>query len=404
MNTIALRGFGRLAADGVVGVSRIAEALQSAIVERIPLPPIAPQAVSGIAGLVHRSVRGTARGIGYGLDRLLQVATPAGWHGEGDHNMRRLRAIANGVLGDHLHASGNPLAIPMRLSFDGRPLDIADEPLAALPTSSAPRILLILHGLCMAPHQWHRNGHDHGAALAAEHGWLPIHVEYNSGLHVSHNASELAVLLQQLFDAWPVPVERFAILAHSMGGLVARSALHQARAAGMNWVERLDDLVFLGTPHHGAPLERLGHGVDRLLGASPFSAPFAMLGTSRSAGIIDLRRGDLLETDWCDGHARARTPVPLPAGVRCRTVAAAIHEPASKRARHWIGDGLVPLSSALGDHPESEYALKLPRNSRLVVDDAGHFDLLDDPRVYERLREWLDPRSAPKRRRRKSKA
>ncbi len=400
MNTIALRGFGRLVADGVVGVSHIAEALQTAIVERIPLPPIAPQAVSGFAGLIHRTVRGTARGIGHGLDKLLQAATPARWHGDGDAGMRRLRAIVNGVLGDHLRASGNPLAIPMRLRFDGKPLEITHEQLAALPTATAPRILLIVHGLCMAPDQWQRNGHDHGAAIAEEFGWLPIHLEYNSGLHVSQNAREMSALLQQLFDAWPVEIERFAILAHSMGGLIARSALHQAQAAGMDWCNRLDDLVFLGTPHHGAPLERVGHGVDRLLGASPYSAPFAMLGTTRSAGIVDLRRGDLLESDWRDGHANPRTPIPLPAGVRCRAVAAALHEPASKRARHWIGDGLVPLSSALGEHPEPEHALNLPPSSQLVVDDAGHFDLLDDARVYQQLRVWLDPGIAPKRRRR----
>jgi hypothetical protein len=67
-----------------------------------------------------------------------------------------------------------------------------------------------------------------------------------------------------------------------MGGLVARSALHQAAAAGQDWPGRVQRLVCLGTPHHGAPLERAGHGVDLLLAASPYTAAFGRLRPSRA--------------------------------------------------------------------------------------------------------------------------
>jgi hypothetical protein len=178
-----------------------------------------------------------------------------------------------------------------------------------------------------------------------------------------------------------------------MGGLLARSACHQASALGHDWPRQLDDLVFLGTPHHGAPMERVGHAIDRLLQATPYSAPFAMLGGMRSAGITDLRRGDLLEADWAHARRHPRQSVPLPRGVRCRAVAAALHEPGSARAQHWIGDGLVPLTSALGEHGDPGQALAFARSSRMVVDGAGHFDLLDDARVRRRLLRWLGPDS-----------
>jgi hypothetical protein len=392
LKAIALRGFSRLAADGVTGVSHVVEAMQDAILERLPLPGrIAPRAVGGIAGLVHRSVRGIARGVGGGIDRLVERAAPIHWHGDGSASERQLRAIANGVLGDHLAASGNPLALPMRLWIDGVAVDRDPQALTTQLANAAPRLLLLAHGLCMSPSQWRRGDHDHGEAIALAHGYTPVYLEYNSGLRVAHNGRALATLLQQLADAWPVPLEGIAILGHSMGGLVARSAIHQATRAGLAWPRRLRDLVFLGTPHFGAPLERIGHGVDRLLLATPWSAPLAMLGRTRSAGITDLRHGALLDSHGPEGGDPAHDPVPLPRGVRCRTVAASLHEPRTARAQRWIGDGLVPLDSALGRHPDPVLALRFPRDSQLVVDDAGHFDLLADPRVHQQLLDWLEP-------------
>ena len=146
--------------------------------------------------------------------------------------------------------------------------------------------------------QWSRGGHDHGAALARDCGFTPVYLRYNSGQHVSINGHALAQQLQGLVDAWPVPLERCVLLGHSMGGLLARSALHYGTQAGLGWRSRVTDLVCLGTPHHGAPLERAGNWIDMLLGATPYAAPFARLGKLRSAGITDLRHGNLVDEDW----------------------------------------------------------------------------------------------------------
>jgi len=104
--------------------------------------------------------------------------------------------------------------------------------------------------------------------------------------------------MQMLLDAWPTPIERLAIVGHSMGGLVARSACHYATQAGHTLPGRLDDLVLLGTPHIGAPPERAGAWVDFLMEISPYSAPLARLGKVRSALIKDLRHGYVRDEDW----------------------------------------------------------------------------------------------------------
>jgi hypothetical protein len=179
-----------------------------------------------------------------------------------------------------------------------------------------------------------------------------------------------------------------------MGGLVARSAHHYGTAAGHAWTRRLRTLVFLGTPHHGAALERAGHGLHRLVEQTPFAAPLAALGRIRSAGITDLRHGNLVDEDW-DGRDRfrhghdTRRPVPLPDGVRCFALAASRGTSASDLRTRLLGDGLVPLASALGHHADARFALAFPDAHRSIAWRTGHFDLLANAAVYARLRDWL---------------
>lgn len=392
MNTLILRGLGQLAVDGVSGVSTIAERLHAVIAQRATLDFSAPQRrTRGITGLVYRSVRGVSSVVGGGVDLLLRSAAPAHWQGEGNAAERQLRAVLNGVLGDHLAATANPLALPMQLRHAGQPMPLVEESLAGILGSNGskeqPRIMLLIHGLCMGPDQWQREGIDHAAALASELGYLPLHLEYNSGLPIHCNGAALSALLEQLLDQLPQPPERIVIVAHSMGGLVARSACAQASAA-QRWPQLLREMVFLGTPHLGAPLEQAGSVVDRLLRISPYSAPFALLGTARSAGIQDLRRGQFLPPQPGEGSATAGAPE-LPRDLRCHAVAASLKQADSVAARHLLGDGLVPVRSALAEDGSADRALPLADSSKLVIENAGHFDLLGDARVYTRLRHWL---------------
>jgi hypothetical protein len=179
-----------------------------------------------------------------------------------------------------------------------------------------------------------------------------------------------------------------------MGGLVTRSACHYGQAGKHAWLAALNKLVFLGTPHQGAPLERGGRLVDSLLGFSPYATPFGRLGRARSAGITDLRYGNLRDADWQgrDRHAQQhddRQPTPLPANVETHVVAATRSATGAGLADSVIGDGLVPLASALGEHRDPAHALAIAGSHRYVATAANHWDLLSRRDVYERLEVWL---------------
>lgn len=343
---------------------------------------ISPAPTSHIAGFVYRCVRGVTRAVGGGIDAALgRLGSLLGKEDGSSRGREALVAALNGVVGDHLAATGNPLAIPMRLRRDG-----------GAPPSG--KLLVLAHGLCMNDLQWDRKGHNHGAALARDLGYTPVYLHYNSGLHVSTNGRAFAAQLEALVNDWPVPVEELAIVAHSMGGLVTRSACHYGKMAGDGWLRSLKKLVFLGTPHLGAALERGGNWVDVTLGISRYTAPFARLGKIRSAGITDLRHGSLLDEDWQgrDRFAHAgdrRRPVPLPEGVECSVIAATAGEKTRGIAGQVAADGLVPVDSALGRHADPERSLPIPESRRWVIHGIHHFDLLSEAAVYARMKEWL---------------
>lgn len=382
-----LRGYSRLAIEATVGVTSVVETMHHNIA-RVPgvLGTATEEPTRGITGLVYRSIRGVTRLVGGGIDTVLRLVPSPG--DQGDESSRSssaerdvVLAALNGVLGDHLAASGNPLAISMRLRREGQPTD---------------KVLLLAHGLCLNDRQWLRKGHDHGAALAADAGFTPVYLHYNTGLHVSTNGRALADRIEALVQDWPVPVEELVVLAHSMGGLVTRSACHYGQAAGHDWLRNLHKIVFLGTPHHGAPLERGGNWVDVLLGASPYTAALARVGKIRSAGITDLRHGNLLDEDWERRDRFARSPengpppaMPLPEGVQCYAVGAAIAKQPGALEVPLLGDGLVPLSSALGQHADPGRTLLFPESQRWIGYGMNHFDLLESREVYERIVQWL---------------
>ena len=221
---------------------------------------------------------------------------------------------------------------------------------------------------------------DHGETLAQALGATPVHLRYNTGLHIAQNGRELATQLERLVARWPVPIERISIVAHSMGGLVARSACHVGEVDAMRWRSRLRDLVFLGVPHQGAPLERAGSWIDQRLEALRFGAPFATLAQMRSAGITDLRHGQVND----NGGA-----LPLPADIACFSVAATLAARRGPLAERLVGDGLVPLRSALGRHDDPARDLGLHRHPHWISHRTGHIELLHRPEIGERILGWL---------------
>lgn len=378
--------------EATLGVVGIVEQLHGNISRLVPpLGTAQARPTTGITGLVYRTIRGVTRASGGAVDvllrpleALLREREQEGTSGSDE----RLAVVAalNGVIGDHLAATGNALAIPMTLQHGGHALQIERGALASAIPTARPRILLLAHGLCMHPGQWAREGQDPGAQLAAAHGSTLLHLHYNTGRHVGANGGELAQLLEKLAAAWPLPLEEIAIVGHSMGGLVARSAYHYAMARGNRWPSLLKKMVFLGTPHHGSPLERGGHIVDVVLGASPYTAAFARIGAQRSAGITDLRHGSILEEDA--EHVRP-AHVPLPHAVACYAVAGMLAEDSAHWKARLLGDGLVTVDSALGRHEDPGRSLAFDDDKQWTAKGVGHLGLLNDSAVMDQVARWL---------------
>lgn len=381
--------------DGIAGIVDLVEAMHYNIAG---VPPILAKPkldrTSGITRLVYQSIRGVIRIVGHTLDGLLAGLEPllgerSTWPGR-----EALLAALNGVLGDYLEASSNPLAIPMHLRRGGIALPSEGRALAAAIPGAGGRLVVLLHGLCMNDLQWKRRGHDHGAALARDLGYTPVYLHYNSGLHVSVNGRAFAGLLEDLMRIWPVPLTDLVLIGHSMGGLVAHSACHYGARARHQWLRHLDKLVFIGTPHHGAPLERGGNWVDILLSTNRYSAPLARLGKIRSAGITDLRFGSLVDEDWKNRDrfkrgGKLRVAVPLPKRVACYAIAGATGKKPGHVRDHLIGDGIVPLASALGRHTNHKLALTFDKSQQWVAHGTNHLELLSRPEVYTQLKRWL---------------
>ncbi len=410
-----LRGLTRLTTDAVAGLASLVEAMHA----RIASPPRVPflgngspatERTRGITGLVYRSIGGITHLVGGSVEALLGLLEPLLSRGAPNQPQpQRLEreavlAALNGVLGDHLAASQNPLAIEMRFFHAGLPVVMEKAALAAAMPTIGSKPLVLIHGLCMNHLQWARDGHDHGEALARALGYTPVYLHYNTGLNIATNGRLLGAQLQRLVEAWPVAIERLVLLGHSMGGLVARSALHhasqrpshessnpalRAQGGGLEWSSLVNDLVCLGSPHQGAPLERAGHGIDVVLGGAPYAAPLARLGKVRSAGIHDLRHGDILGQALEGEHQPLHGQPSLPSTMRAYAIAGSLGPSRQHLKTQLLGDGLVPVKSALGHHADAARRVPFDTECQAVIDDTGHLELLSSAAVYGLLKRWL---------------
>lgn len=401
-----LRGYGQLVADATLGVTGMVEAMHHTIL-RLPSPfgTSGKRSATGVhhavykvlqrsSGAVYGAIRQITRRAGGGVDTVLSHLQPLLSEQNSSPAREATLAIVNGVFGDHMQAHGNPLLITMSFRLNGRVLDLSKDSLSGAIAAPSGKVLVLLHGHCMNDLQWCRNGHNHGEALAAAHGFTPIYLRYNSGLHISQNGRALSELLEQLLGNWPVPVHELCIVGFSMGGLLARSAFHYAKISKHRWPQHVHKLFFVGTPHHGSMLEQAGNMVDKALEISPYSTALSRLGKIRSAGTTDLRHGNVVDEDWV-GHSRfthfsdQRTISPLPANVSCYAIAAMIGSEHGEVSARLIGDGLVPVPSALGQHQDAKRDLNIPVEHQRVFNGTSHLALLDSQGVCAQLQTWM---------------
>ena len=290
------QGVGRLTIEAVLAITDIVEAMHKRVSPLSTLrSPSENEQLSGISGLVYRNIRNVTTLVGKSIDAPLAAISKIFASQPDSTSTQTMLAALNGVLGDHLMQSENHLAIAMNFRRDGQTLH--KEQLREIIKQSNGKLLIMVHGLCMNDLQWQQKNHNHGAQLAKESGMAAIYLHYNTGQHISDNGKQFASLLESLNTLADNSLE-INILTHSMGGLVSRSAINVAKNSGYQWPERLNKLVFLGTPHHGAALEKAGNWIDLILGSHSYTVPFARLVKVRSAGITDLRYGNVQESDW----------------------------------------------------------------------------------------------------------
>ena len=305
-------------------------------------------------------------------------------------------AFLNGLVGDRLEHEDSPLQQPMAVRVGGLPVPPRRRALAEAFPQATPRLVVFVHGLMGEEHGWlfgRRQGReDYGSRLARDLGCTPVYIRYNTGRHISENGRSLADLLEALVDAWPVEVDEVALVGHSMGGLVSRSAAHFAKLHGQAWVEHVRKVISLGSPHMGAPLEQAVHYASYAFGKLPETRMMSTFLRRRSSGIRDLRQGSLVDEDWRGRdpealRAAACQEVPLLEGATHCFVSATVTRSPRHPLGRVVGDTLVLVPSAKGRSRtrvlgfEDEYGLH--------VGATNHIALLNHPAVYEKLQAWL---------------
>ncbi|WP_452228347.1 esterase/lipase family protein [Lacinutrix sp. MEBiC02404] len=390
-----LQGISRLITDATIGVTDLVESMHHRIVH----PPFLPSTpiqhlITNISGIAYKNIRWSTRLIGSSIDKTLGKFVSVSGKIKTTQEREVLQSVLNGIIGDYLEKTKNPLSISMQFRNEEKAIPLDKKSITKAYPFITGKILLMVHGSCMNAMQWTRKGHNHGAAIAEDLEKNPIYLQYNSGLHISTNGQKLNELLEKLVLHWPVPVEEIVIIAHSMGGLVSRSAIHYGQQQKKSWTKHLKKIIFLGTPHHGAPLEKAGNYLDVILEAVPYAKPFARLGKIRSAGVIDLRYGNLLDTDWKDRdrfemQEDKRQHVPLPKKIGCYSIAAVASKNNKSGIPQLLGDNMVGVKSALGQHKNPDKNLNFKKKNTWIVYENNHLDLLSNPKIYSKIKTWM---------------
>ena len=304
--------------------------------------------------------------------------------------MTFLVSALNGIIGDYLLKNQNPLALSSNLYDHYGELQQGDL---------SGRIVIFSHGLCMNHLDWtNRNYGGIGEKLLAQRdNNTMLYLHYNTGRRISTNGRALANLLEDLVKRNP-RITSIDLIGHSMGGLVSRSALFYGKQNLHQWFHMAENLVCLGSPHHGAVLERIGFAVQEKVGQFPIVNLAGHIVNIRSNGILDLRHGSVRDDDWEHNDARIgmiddnRKPAPLPSHINTFLVAGTIeNETRKNRTRKVIGDYLVSVKSALGEHPNPRFQLKLPESHKAVFYGLNHMEIQYHSSVAEQIARWFYP-------------
>ncbi|AFM14987.1 PGAP1-like protein [Mycolicibacterium chubuense NBB4] len=404
MQTNDIHSLGDAAAEGLTVLNSLVRGIHRGIAGRVfsSIGPVA-KPVEVIHDAIADAVYGTLGAAGHRLPPAVSALAASGLAFDDDTPLDERPGVAeaiaalNGIYGDELAERGNTLAAPMSVRSDGRPVPLTPNAVTAAFPRPTEKLAVFVHGLCQTESSWRRpprptaspDARWYGERLFEDLDFTPIDIRYNTGLHISTNGRQLDELLTRLVEVWPVPVRRVALIGHSMGGLVARSACHYGHEQNRRWSRATRQVVCLGSPHLGADLEKGVNAASWLMIRLRETRAIAELLNLRSDGIKDLRFGALLDDDWTeadpDEFLRDRCgEVPFLPHARYHFVATSA-APAAVGAV--LGDRLVRPSSASGRGRKRR--LPFGDDDGLVLTGLHHFDLLNHPHIYDRLCRWL---------------
>ncbi|MGF1832332.1 alpha/beta hydrolase [Photobacterium sanguinicancri] len=297
-------------------------------------------------------------------------------------------ATLNGLFGDTLLEKKHRFAQRMSIRDQKQDLVLEKSQLVRQLPDAQSRIILCVHGWCMSDVQWTRKGVDHGRQFE-KFGYTPLYLRYNTGRHISENGEDFSYFLEQLISEWPCEVKELVLLGHSMGGLVSRSACYYASQHQHTWLKSLTTLVTLGSPHNGAPLAKLACWLDAQIEDTPSLKVFSSIADVRSNGSRDLSRGVIFHEAWRDGQQGVFPHIHLPLHVNFFAAASCLGHDIEDEKNRLLGDGLVPVSSALGEARGYITRLDFPLDNLWVAGGISHLGLLNHPQVLHQVQSWV---------------
>lgn len=287
-----------------------------------------------------------------------------------------IQGILNGVIGDTLSSSENELAIEMNFYEKGEALDL-QAPLAdQLHQPLTNKLVIFIHGLTNTESIWNFKSDanneidNYGSRLQQSYQYTPFFLRYNSGLDIHENGKAFSETMTRLLKQYPLDVEEIVLVGFSMGGLIARCAQIDASAS---WTQKIKHCIYIGTPHEGAPLEKIGNLVGQVFGLFP--QPYLNIWEDwinlRSTGIKSLHSG--LSKQEVQFQDRAKHYF-ISGGL--------FHSDKAFRDS-LIGDSLVQRKSA---HPSGT-----PSESSFAhFDGINHISLAHSDKIYEQIGAWFE--------------
>lgn len=226
-------------------------------------------------------------------------------------------------------------------------------------------------------------------------GTYSAYVRFNHGMHISENGRMLLELFRELQRN--LPNTKINIVSYSIGCLITRSMLYQAKISEQGRIPNLGKIVHIAAPDMGSYLEKLGFWLGFLMEKTPITAVkvIGIIGNFRSDAIKDLSHGIIRKQDWAASSPFFRSGKDYYFGELDETdfyQAFAIFALPNEPHLSWLGDGIVETKSLRYLSSKLTYSLINPERRILEVHGANHFTLLNSGKLFKWLRSIFEPK------------